>query len=92
LGLSPGLGQENVLLPNTLDYPSYALAVERQRTAFRVAYSLLDKIAFFLNDYFSVGREPQQNLVREGQQNPSSPLRENRRVDSVPTLLISWPT
>lgn len=40
-----------VALYNTLDYPSYGLAVEKLKAAYRVAYSLLDKIAFFLNDY-----------------------------------------
>jgi hypothetical protein len=55
----------NVLLLNTLDYPSYALAVERQRTAFRIAYSLFDKIGFFLNDYFSVRRKPQDVSFRK---------------------------
>jgi hypothetical protein len=54
-----------VLLLNTLDYPSYALAVERQRTAFRVAYSILDKVGFFLNDYFSAGRKPQDVSFRK---------------------------
>ena len=44
----------DVLLYNTLDYPSYALAVEKLKSAFRSAYSLLDKVAFFLNDYASV--------------------------------------
>jgi hypothetical protein len=31
--------------------PSYSLAVEKVKTAFRVLYSLFDKIAFFLNHY-----------------------------------------
>lgn len=55
----------DVLLLNTLDYPSYALAVERQRTAFRIAYSILDKIGFFLNDYLSVRRKPQDVSFRK---------------------------
>ena len=41
-------------LTNTLDYPAYGLAIEQVRTAYRVAYSLFDKIAFFINDYFSL--------------------------------------
>jgi hypothetical protein len=45
----------NVVLYNTLDYPSYALAVEKVKAAFGIAYSLLDKIAFFLNDYAKLG-------------------------------------
>ncbi len=44
-----------VLLHNTLDYPSYSLAIEKVKTAFRIAYSLLDKIAFFLNHYLMLG-------------------------------------
>lgn len=49
---------KGVLLYNTLDYPSYSLAAEKMRLAFRSAYSLFDKIAFFLNDYFKVGYPP----------------------------------
>ncbi len=45
----------DVVLYNTLDYPSYALAVEKVKVAYRVAYSLFDKIAFFLNDYAKLG-------------------------------------
>ncbi len=40
-----------VLLYNTLDYPSYSVATEKMKAAFRIAYSLLDKIAYFLNKY-----------------------------------------
>jgi hypothetical protein len=44
-----------VLLYNTLDYPSYSLAIEKVKAAFRIVYSLFDKIAFFLNDYAKLG-------------------------------------
>jgi tetratricopeptide (TPR) repeat protein len=44
-----------VLLCNTLDYPSYSLAVEKVKAAFRVAYSIFDKMGFFLNDYMTLG-------------------------------------
>jgi len=47
-----------VLLYNTLDYPAYSLATEKMRAAFRLAYSLFDKIGFFLNEYFSLGHNP----------------------------------
>jgi len=40
-----------VVLYNTLDYPSYSLDTEKLRLAFRSAYSLLDKMTFFLNWY-----------------------------------------
>ena len=45
-----------VLLSNTLDYPTYSLAMERVRTSYRVAYSLLDKIGFLVNAYWELGK------------------------------------
>jgi hypothetical protein len=48
----------NVLLINTLDYPSYGLAVEKVKAAYRIAYSIFDKIASFLNEYGSLGIRP----------------------------------
>ena len=47
-----------VLLYDTLDYPSYSLATERVRTAFRTAYSLLDKVAFFVDAYWTLQKKP----------------------------------
>jgi hypothetical protein len=45
-----------VLLYNTLDYPAYGLSVEKVKIAFRMAYSILDKIAYFLNHYLTTLR------------------------------------
>jgi hypothetical protein len=56
----PHFSDRAVTLTNTLDYPAYGLAVEQVRTAYRVAYSLFDKIAFFMNDYFSLNIPPSQ--------------------------------
>ncbi|MEJ7776973.1 MAG: LA2681 family HEPN domain-containing protein [Sphingomicrobium sp.] len=42
-------------LYDTLSIPAYSLAVEKTKVAFRLGYSLFDKIAFFINDYFRVG-------------------------------------
>lgn len=47
----PHFADKGVVLYNTLDYPSYSIAVERVKAAYRIAYALFDKIAFFLNDY-----------------------------------------
>lgn len=54
----------SVLLYNTLDYPSYSLAVEKIKAAFRVAYSLFDKSAYFLNDYLGLSIEQRQVYFR----------------------------
>jgi tetratricopeptide (TPR) repeat protein len=53
-----------VTLANTLDYPSYSLSVEKQRAAFRLAYSILDKVGYFINDYFGAGHRPDRVYFR----------------------------
>ena len=45
----------DVLLINTLDYPIYGLSVEKVKAAYRSVYSIFDKVAYFLNDYFDIG-------------------------------------
>ena len=44
----------DVVLLNTLDYPTYSIAIEKVKAAYRLAYSLFDKIAFFLNAYLDL--------------------------------------
>lgn len=53
---------KQVLLYNTLDYPSYSLAIEKVKIAFRMSYSLLDKIAYFLNHYLNLSI-PEKNVT-----------------------------
>ncbi len=53
-----------VLLYNTLDYPAYGLGIEKLKAAFRMAFSLFDKIAFFLNDYLGLGFPEHQVTFR----------------------------
>jgi len=45
-----------VALLNTLDYPVYSLAVERVKMAFRLLYSIFDKMAYFINHYWQLGK------------------------------------
>ncbi|MBV1864919.1 MAG: hypothetical protein KUG74_10840 [Rhodobacteraceae bacterium] len=45
----------------TFDYADYSVSsvqIEKQKAAFRLAYSLLDKCAAFINDYFQIGHDP----------------------------------
>lgn len=53
----PHFSDKDVFLYNTLDYPSYGLSIEKIKAAIRMSYSLLDKIAFFVNRYFNLGFE-----------------------------------
>jgi tetratricopeptide (TPR) repeat protein len=54
----------DVRLYDTLDYPSFGLAVEKTKAAYRMAYSLFDKIAFFLNEYLCLGINPKDVSLR----------------------------
>jgi tetratricopeptide (TPR) repeat protein len=44
-----------VLLYNTFDFPVYSLNIEKVKLAFVYAYSVLDKVAFLINQYFKLG-------------------------------------
>lgn len=48
----------HVLLFNTLEYPVYSYAAERIRTAFRTAYSILDKVAVLIDHYWKLEKDP----------------------------------
>jgi tetratricopeptide (TPR) repeat protein len=61
---SAHFSDRRVLLYNTFDYPTYGLGVERLKAAFRMAFSLFDKIAFFLNDYLGLGIPERQVSFR----------------------------
>lgn len=45
-----------VLLYNTLDYPHFSFGMEQVRASFRLAYSLLDKVAYCINHYWGLGK------------------------------------
>lgn len=61
LNISKGathLSDMDVYLYNTLDYPVYGFSMQQVETAYRIAYSLFDKIAYFLNDYLELQVPP----------------------------------
>lgn len=39
------------------DYPLYSIRIEKNKLAFRALYSIFDKVAYFINDYFDLGIE-----------------------------------
>ncbi len=51
---TPHFSDRDLSLINTLDSPAYGLATEKVKIAFRIAYSLLDKVAYFLNHYLNL--------------------------------------
>lgn len=51
-------------LLDTLDDPRFSLSTEMIKTSFRIAYSLLDKIALFLNHYLNLQIDPRSTTFR----------------------------
>ncbi len=51
----PHFSDRDVTIVNEFDYAAYSLSIEKVKSAFRTAYSVLDKIAFLLNTYFELG-------------------------------------
>ncbi|UII55670.1 hypothetical protein LS684_18905 [Cytobacillus spongiae] len=65
---------KDVHLVNTLDYPAYGISIEKMKYSYRSLYSLIDRIAFFVNEYFEIGikerdvsyRSIWQDKIRKG--------------------------
>lgn len=57
---SPHFSDRPVTVADTGDAPTYSFAAEQAKMAFRAAYAVLDKVAFFLNDYLELGYEDRQ--------------------------------
>jgi len=53
-GKGEHFSDKKVFLHDTLDYPEYSLNIEKTKMSFKMMYSILDKIGFFLNQYFSL--------------------------------------
>lgn len=55
---------KDVTLMDTLDRSVYSLKIEKMKIAFRMCYSLFDKISYFLNLYFKLGNKPDKVTFR----------------------------
>jgi tetratricopeptide (TPR) repeat protein len=51
----PHFSDRDVLLQATEPRPSLSLAVEKAKAAYRISYSLFDKVGFFINAYMELG-------------------------------------
>lgn len=76
---SPHYSDRRVAVPDTLDRPSFSLASEKTKAAFRAAYSLLDKVAFFINDYLNLGEAEHRVGFRKIWYVNSDPRRDLRQ-------------
>lgn len=88
----PHFSDRGVLLHNTLDYPSYSLAVEKLKLSYRAAYSIFDKIAFFLNEYMRLGMKPKDvSFTKVWREKTDGPVRpEFETCENWPFRGLYW--
>lgn len=81
-----------VSLTDTLDYPLYSLASERVRTAFRIAYSLLDKVAFLVDRYWGLGKTPDRISFKNVWmiEKKARLLPQFEKLDNLPLRGLFW--
>lgn len=81
-----------VTLTDTLDYPLYSLASERVRMAFRIAYSLLDKVAFLVDRYWALGKVPGRISFKNVWmvENKARLLPQFKERDNLPLRGLFW--
>jgi hypothetical protein len=82
-----------VALTDTLDYPLYSLASERVRTAFRIAYSLLDKVAFLVYRYWNLGTKQPDRISFKNVwmiENKTRLLPQFEKRDNLPLRGLFW--
>jgi hypothetical protein len=60
----PHFSDRDVLLQATEPRPSLSVAIEKVKAAYRVAYSLFDKVGFFMNAYMELGISEKQVSFR----------------------------
>lgn len=90
----PHFSDKHVELADTLDYPSFSLSTEYSKASFRAAYSIFDKIAFFLNAYFDLEipahKVSFKKLWFEGN-DPEREFRDELRLDrNRPLNALYW--
>lgn len=52
---TPHYADKDTFLIDSMDYSQYSIRLEMLKSAFKTLYSLLDKIAYFINHYFELG-------------------------------------
>jgi len=56
---------KEVTLMDTLDYSVYSLSIEKVKIAYRICYSIFDKISYFLNIYLKLENAPSKVSFRK---------------------------
>lgn len=51
----PHFSDKKTSLAETMDYAQFSLRIEKLKSVFKTLFGILDKIAFFLNEYYQLG-------------------------------------
>jgi hypothetical protein len=79
---TPHFSDREVFLLATDPRPSLCLAIEKVKSAYRVSYSIFDKVAFFINEYMTLGiKEKDVSFRRLWRESENKPIR--REFDST---------
>lgn len=81
------VADKNVTLINILDYSKYTINVQLLKFAFKNLYDILDKIAFFIEDYIDLGMGKKSiNFMKIWYDQKSKDIPENIRNTNNPSL------
>lgn len=89
----PHFADKDTYLVDTLDYTIYSIRLEKMKTSFRVLYSLIDKVAFFINRYYNLGLDEDKVTFNTIWSTVKSTLKNGSFVDleqNHPLNAIYW--
>lgn len=86
-GKSEDFVEKNVIYSETFDVPVYSIHSEKMKVSFRLAYSILDKIAFFLNYYLKLGVKEREINFRTLWYSQNKRKGDHRTIHIRPDLL-----
>ena len=86
----PHFSDKDVVLMDTLDYSDYSFSLEKIKIAFRVCYSIFDKISYFINIYLNLGLDKNRVSFRTVWYNylDKKPIAKTRPFQKYEFLLI----
>lgn len=83
----PHYSDKDVVLMDTLDYAVYSYSLEKVKIAFRMSYSIFDKIAYFINLYLKLGHDPNRVSFRNVWYNK---LNKKKGLDGKISTTKNW--
>jgi tetratricopeptide (TPR) repeat protein len=87
---SAHFADRDVLLYDTLDYSEYSISIERIKASYRMAYSLFDKLGFFINAYWALGI-PENKVSFRSIWYEKQPGKSERSLRDIFIKYENWP-